>query len=151
MSYQPSRTSAMDKILMIKDLYAAVDHLEELLQFTEDEDEISTLRARIVQLTGLRRDTVASMGGDKNYACLFKHTAGAWRAAEEVWLAENDSEAFLRFMEATDIFYWVAERFLGEKLERCTRCDTERDSDVAIWGETLDNISSMRSTLGDPK
>ena len=138
MNYQPSRTSIMDKILMIKDLYAAVDHLEENLRFAKDDTEIRIIQQTIQDMTALRREVVGTMNGDKNYACLFKHTAGVWKAAEEVWLADNDSESYHRYKEATRLFYWVAERFLGEKLEQCARCDTEKDDTVSDG--TLESI-----------
>lgn len=133
-NYEPSRTSTMDKILMMKDLYAAVDHLEENLRFSKDDTEIKILQQTISDMTALRREVVGSMNGDKNYACLFKHMAGAWKASEEVWLADNDSESYHRYKEATRLFYWVAERFLGEKLEQCARCDSEKDN-TASSGE----------------
>lgn len=145
MSYEPSRTSVMDKIFMMKELYAAVDHLEENLRFTNDDTESKVLQQTIKDLTALRRELVSSMDGDKNYACLFKHMAGAWKAAEEVWLAENDSESFYRYTEATRLFYWAAEKYLGKKLEQCSRCDSEKQETAS--GE-LQSIHDMRSTLG---
>ena len=138
MSYEPSRTSVMDKIFMIKDLYAAVDHLEENLRFAKDDTEIRVMQQTIQDMTALRREVVGTMNGDKNYACLFKHMAGAWKAAEEVWLADNDSGYYHRYKEATRLFYWVAEKFLGEKLEQCARCDTEKDDTVSAG--TLESI-----------
>lgn len=125
MTYQPSRTSKMDKVLMIKELYAAVDHLEENLAFATSIEDQMSLRSLIDQMTQLRRDTTASLGGNKNYACLFKHAIGAWKAAEEVWLADDDSDAFERYKKATELFYNIAELFLGEKLSQCERCETE--------------------------
>lgn len=138
MTYEPSRSSVMDKLLMMKELYAAVDHLEENLRHTKDERQAELYKQMIQEMTQLRRETVGSLGGDKNFACLLKHMGGAWKAAEEVWLADYDSEAYQRYKRTEQLFYWVAESFLGEKLEQCARCDTEKDDTVSTG--TLESI-----------
>lgn len=152
MEYKASRTSTMDKVMMVKDLYGMVDHLEELLKFAESEEEIEELATRIKQATSLRREVTGSISGDKNYACAFKHAAGVWKASEEVWLADNDSESFARYREATDLFYWVAEKYIGEELSKCERCEREQgpagDTGPVSEPGALHSISEMRSTIG---
>lgn len=146
MEYEASRVSTMDKVFMARELYCAVDHLEEAMHFSDTPSDREVMSSRIKQMTELRRDVVGSMNGNKDYACLFKHMSGAWKAAEEVWLADNDSESYLRYMEMTELFYWTAQRFLGKKLKKCERCGKESKPSTG----DLVSVAGMKSTIGTP-
>ena len=123
--YQPSRTADMDKILAIKELYCAVDHIEENILAEENKEKEKELKKLAINLTELRRMITRTMKGNKNYACLFKHLAGAARASEEVWLATHDDFDEDLFKAVNHAFLLTASKFLGRNITRCERCETE--------------------------
>lgn len=136
---------------MVKELYAAVDHLEEKLRFEVEPDARNELAEVIINMTLLRREVTGSLNGNKDYACLFKHTLGVWKASEEVWLATESEADFSRYTEATELFYWVAEKYLGRELKKCARCNKENKTHIEVVdADTAIDISSFRSTLGSP-
>lgn len=123
--YKASRTADMDKIFLIKELYAAVDHLEENILGETNPEKEKQLKHMAEQLTELRRYVSGSFAGDKNYACLFKHLAGAAKSAEEIWLATHNESDYTLFKAVNYAFLETANNYLGYKLAKCDRCTNE--------------------------
>lgn len=122
-----NRAWAVDLVHSIGEKTALVDHLEEKLLASDDEEEKEQLKEMIFRVTDLRRSQMSFLLEQAEkpnplYHCAFKHSLKAFTLDCEVFEADR-SDASLSHLEASgEVLAMVMSKYLGMEFETCSRC-----------------------------
>lgn len=118
-----SRAWVIDLIRSIGEKTALVDHLEEKMINSPNED-LKSLIERVTTLRRLQMKTLLAQSENPNpmYWCDFKHAVKAFTNDTEVYEATYSDESFKQLQLSSEILASVTSLLLGMEFQTCGRC-----------------------------